>query len=372
MLTQHELVDLGRMTGQDLDDLCAEAVNIRNKYWGWTVSYSRKVFIPLTNMCRDQCGYCTFVKTPESGQAYLMTPAQVRQTITNGDRLGCQEALFSLGEKPELKYQLARDMLAAQGYDTMVDYLEAMCQMVLKETTLLPHINAGTLQKEELYRLKQVSASMGLMLEISSKRLHQPGMAHENCPDKVPIQRLRTLERAGQLDIPFTTGLLIGIGETWEERIKTLLDIRDLHAQYGHIQEVIVQNFRAKPDTAMAHFQEPDQDEMRRTLAVTRLCLPAEISLQAPPNLQQDYITYLGAGLNDWGGISPLTQDFINPEYAWPEIDHLWALCQAEGYQLIQRQTIYPRFIAQPHRYIAKPLQPFFQGQAMAVGQEIS
>lgn len=371
MLTQHELVDLGRVTGQDLDDLCAEAVKIRHSYWGRAVSYSRKVFIPLTNMCRDSCGYCTFVKTPETGQAYLMTPSQIRKTIQAGERLGCQEALFSLGEKPELKYQLARDLLAAQGYDSMVDYLEAMCQMVLSETSLLPHVNAGTLQLAELRRLKQVSASMGLMLENSSKRLHQPGMAHYACPDKVPLQRLRTIARAGQLDIPFTTGMLIGIGENWAERIQTLLDIRDLHQQYGHIQEVIIQNFRAKPGTAMADSPEPDRDDMRRTLAVARICLPPEISLQAPPNLEQDYIAYLAAGLNDWGGISPLTQDFINPECAWPEIERLEKLCQGQNYQLIQRQTIYPRFAAQSHRYLAAPLQPLFQAQQAVVGQEV-
>ncbi len=371
MLEKHELVDLGRLSGQELDAVCAQAAQKRNAYWGKALSYSRKIFLPLTNMCRDNCGYCTFVKTPESGSAYLMTPETIRMTVERGQALDCKEALFSLGEKPELRYQMARDLLAAEGHDTLISYLEAMCALVLEESNLIPHVNAGTLTFSELRRLKQVSGSMGLMLETSSKRLHAPGMAHYACPDKVPLQRLRTLERAGQLDIPFTTGILIGIGETWEERIDTLLDIRRVHQHYGHIQEVIIQNFRAKPGTLMAHYPEPDAEEMRRTLAVARLCLPVEISLQAPPNLQQDYIDYLGAGLNDWGGISPLTQDFINPECAWPEIAHLSNLCENEGYHLVQRQTVYPRFLHQAEAYLAESLREKVFAQQRSSEQEM-
>jgi FO synthase len=310
------------------------------------------VFVPLTTLCRDECGYCAFVKRPGEPGARVMTPDQVMAVVEAGAALGCKEVLFSLGEKPERRYQMARDALARLGHARMTDYLRAMCERVLDETGLLPHVNAGTLDDDEIAMLKPVSGSMGMMLESVSKRLCQPGGAHHGCPDKVPIQRLRTLERAGRQGVPFTTGILIGIGESWAERIETLEAINQVHARYGHIQEVIVQNFRAKPGIRMADHPEPDHDDMRRTLAVARLMLAPGISLQAPPNLAPDYLNYLDCGLNDWGGISPLTVDHINPERAWPHIADLAAGCARRGCTLQERLTVYPRYIAGGARYL--------------------
>ncbi|MBY4677015.1 7,8-didemethyl-8-hydroxy-5-deazariboflavin synthase CofG [Marinobacterium arenosum] len=357
MLKRQEAIQLGGATGPDLHQLCNTAARLRDQHWGERITYSRKVFIPLTNMCRDRCGYCTFVQSPDSPQANLLSPAQVMEIVNDGEQLGCKEALLSLGEKPEQRHQRARDLLVAQGHQSMAGYLRQIGEQILRDSSLLPHINAGTLSRDELRLLKPVAASMGMMLESVSRRLLAKGMAHHGCPDKVPVQRLRTLERAGQLDVPFTTGILIGIGENWQERIDSLLAINELHLQYGHIQEVIVQNFRAKAGTAMAAHPEPDLDDMRRTLAVARLLLHPTISLQAPPNLAQRYGSYISAGINDWGGISPLTLDHINPERAWPQIDSLGAACQGLGYRLQERLTVYPRYQSeQPqggHRYLA-------------------
>jgi FO synthase len=261
-----------------------------------------------------------------------------------GQRLGCKEALFSLGERPELRYPEAREALARLGHATTLDYVIAMCESVLRRTTLIPHVNAGTMTEDELKRVKAVSGSVGLMLENVSRRLVRPGMAHHACPDKVPVQRLRTLEKAGKLALPTTSGMLIGIGETWNERIDTLYALADLHAKYGHLQEVIVQNFRAKPGTPMAHHPEPGMDDMLRTLAAARLILPADVSLQAPPNLHDDFGRYLEAGINDWGGISPLTADHINPERAWPAIQQIEERTKERGFTLIERLTTYPSF----------------------------
>jgi len=344
MLNIREAESYGRATGPDLFALCEQASAIRDHHWGNTLTYSRKVFIPLTNMCRDQCGYCTFVKAPDSPEAGYMTPDQVLETARQGEQAGCKEALFSLGERPEQRHDLARQWLDKLGARSTLDYLHDQCQNVLEHTRLLPHINAGALSKEELRQLKPVAASMGMMLENITLDLLKQGGAHHGCPDKTPKRRLATLEAAGQLDIAFTTGLLIGIGESWQDRIASLAAIRDIHQQYGHIQEVIIQNFRAKPGTAMACTQEPDLDEMKRTLAVARLMLPPEISLQAPPNLEAGYGAYISAGLNDWGGISPVTRDFINPERAWPQISSLDTACQGKGFELAERLTIYPRY----------------------------
>lgn len=343
-----EAIGLENASGPELHALCSEAAALRDKHWGKQISYSRKVFIPLTNMCRDTCGYCTFVKTPDSPEASLLTPTEVMQIVRGGEQLGCKEALLSLGEKPEKRHALARQRLAEEGHSSMAGYLRQIGEQILQDSSLLPHINAGTLSLDELRLLKPVSASMGMMLETVSRRLLQKGMAHHGCPDKVPLQRLRTLERAGQLAVPFTTGILIGIGESWEERVDSLLAINSIHQQYGHIQEVIVQNFRAKPGTAMADHPEPDLDDMRRTLAVARLLLDPSISLQAPPNLETRYGSYISSGINDWGGISPLTCDHINPERAWPQIDSLRRAGEGLGYPLQERLTIYPRF--QPAR----------------------
>ena len=368
MLSRQEALALANVTGPDLHALCESAAQVRDICYGQLLTYSRKVFIPLTNMCRDSCGYCTFVKTPESGQAGYLTPDEVMDIVQRGEQLGCKEALFSLGEKPELKYSYARDRLQTLGYSSTVDYLHDVAAQVIDQSYLLPHINAGTLDKDDVRRLKPVAASMGMMLENISRRLLRKGMAHHACPDKVPQARLKTIEYAGQLDVPFTTGILIGIGESWEERIDSLLAINEMHLYYGHVQEVIVQNFRAKAGTAMAAHAEPDLDDMRRTLAVARLLLHPSISLQAPPNLEQHYGAYISAGINDWGGISPLTIDHINPERAWPQISSLKQACQGKGYQLRERLTVYPRYLQQSERYLDDGISPFISGMAASNG----
>jgi FO synthase len=351
-------MSLGNAKGAALDALCAEAGARRDAHYGRVVTYSRKIFVPLTTLCRDDCGYCTFVKRPGEPGAKYLTPEEVLALVRAGQALGCKEVLFSLGEKPELRYEAARAVLAGLGYARTIDYLHAMCVRVRDETGLIPHVNAGTLDEDEFRLLKPVSGSMGMMLENVSKRLCEPGGPHFACPDKVPVQRLRTLERAGRLGVPFTTGILIGIGETWAERIESLRAIAEIHRRFGHIQEVIVQNFRAKPGTPMAHHPEPDHDEMRRTLTLARLLLPIEISLQAPPNLAPSHLDYLDCGINDWGGISPLTIDHINPEYAWPQIDRLATGMAARGYSLQERLTVYPAFIARAAHYIDPAIAP--------------
>ena len=340
--------------GALLEFLLARAAETRDAAWGRVVTYSRKVFIPLTNLCRDSCGYCTFVKQPgEPGAGYL-SPEQVMRIVKRGQELGCKEALFSLGEKPELRYPEAAAMLRNLGFETTLDYTIAMCRMVLERSSLVPHVNLGTMTRAELARVKQVSGSAGLMLENISRRLTRPGMPHHACPDKVPVQRVRTLEAAGAESVPTTTGILIGIGESWAERIQSLEKIAQIHQQHGHIQEVIVQNFRAKPNTLMARHQEPDLTDMLRTLAVARLILPASISLQAPPNLSEEFEAYLDAGINDWGGVSPLTADHINPERAWPAVDEIALRSNRKGFQLVERLTTYPTYLGQPERYVAE------------------
>lgn len=325
-----------------LDPLRAQAADIRDRHWGSAISYSRKVFIPLTTMCRNTCGYCAFVKHPGDPGANYMTPDQVLDVATRGEALGCKEALFSLGERPERLYPEAREALARLGYETTVDYLIDACRLVLERTSLIPHVNAGTLTEAEVARLRDVSGSMGMMLETASKRLMKPGMAHHACPDKSPVLRLRTIEAAGRLGVPFTTGILIGIGETWEERVDSLYAIDAIHQRFGNVQEVIVQNFRAKQGTAMAEWLEPTRDDMLKTLAVARLILDPSISLQAPPNLGEEFEGYIGSGINDWGGISPLTADHINPERAWPALSELARRTAATGYRLVERLTVYP------------------------------
>lgn len=337
-----------------LADLMARAREIRDRQWGRTVTYSRKVFVPLTNMCRDTCGYCVFVQHPDLPTARIMTPDEVSEVVREGARTGCKEVLFSLGEKPELRYPKARDRLAALGFSRMSDYLREMCAWVLRETALVPHVNAGTLAEDEIAMLRPVCGSMGMMVENLSRRMTAPGMPHHACPDKTPAQRLRTLERAGRARVPFTTGILIGIGETWAERVEALAAIADLHRRHGHIQEVIVQNFRAKLGIAMADHPEPSADEMLRTIAAARLILPPEVSVQAPPNLSDRHGDYIAAGINDWGGISPVTIDHINPEAAWPEITMLRRTTEAAGHMLAERLTVYPDFLN--GRFSAPPL----------------
>jgi 7,8-didemethyl-8-hydroxy-5-deazariboflavin synthase CofG subunit len=343
---------LTNIDDQKLSELMFHAAQKRDASWGKVMTYSRKVFIPLTNYCRDECKYCTFVKRPGDASATIMTPDQVLAVAKQGQKLGCKEALFSLGEKPELRYRQVRLALRDMGYNSLIDYVIAMCQLVLTNTNLIPHVNAGNLTLDEFTQLKAVSASMGLMLESTSEALLEKGAAHFACPDKVPALRLATLERAGQLQVPFTTGILIGIGETWQDRVDSLNEINQLHKKYGHIQEVIVQNFRAKAGTEMADFPEPSLNDMLKTLAVARLMLDPSISLQAPPNLQQEFSQYIAAGINDWGGISPLTRDFINPENAWPQLNLLAQGCVQQGFALQERLTVYPDYLITKQTFI--------------------
>jgi 7,8-didemethyl-8-hydroxy-5-deazariboflavin synthase CofG subunit len=329
-----------------LPALLAAARAAKERFKPGVITYSRKVFLPLTNLCRDYCGYCTFRRDWADPGAHTMTPEEVLAVARAGEKLGCTEALFSLGDKPELVFPEMRETLRRLGYKSTLDYLEAMCELVLRETSLLPHPNPGLLSAEWIARLAAVSPSMGLMLETTNAALLGPGKAHDNAPDKVPAKRLRTIRDAGKKKVPFTTGLLIGIGESLEDRVDTLLAIRDLHERYGHIQEVIVQNFRVKPAIPMAHWPEPGRSEMLRAVAVARLLLP-KVNIQAPPNLSAPYYEELvDAGINDWGGVSPLTPDFINPERPWPHLEQLRLRTQAKGSELRQRLPVYPEFVA--------------------------
>ena len=327
-----------------LSELMERASKKRDAYWGKMITYSKKVFVPLTNMCRDTCSYCTFVKHPDDPEAKIMSPDEVLRSARKGENSGCKELLFSLGEKPEKRYVKPKKALAALGYESMTDYLYDMCKLVIEKTSLLPHVNAGTLSEYELKKLKNVSASMGMMLETTSKRLNKKGGAHYACPDKVPIQRIRTLVAAGSLKVPFTTGILIGIGETFDERIEALLLLEKINNRYGHIQEVIIQNFQRKPNIAMAEHPEPSLNDMLQTIALARIILSPSISIQAPPNLEQEHIIYIDAGINDWGGISPVTKDFINPQHPWPNIDALATMVRNAGFELGERLTVYPKF----------------------------
>ncbi|HET7259381.1 MAG TPA: 7,8-didemethyl-8-hydroxy-5-deazariboflavin synthase CofG [Candidatus Acidoferrum sp.] len=328
-----------------LNELLETACEVRRQGKGNVVSFSRKVFIPLTTLCRDYCGYCTFRKDPGEPGGHFMTPDEVLALAEQGKRAGCKEALFSLGDQPERIFPEAREFLRKQGYARTLDYLAAMCELVLERTGLLPHANPGLMDGAALDKLKESNASVGLMLENISVRLMRDGLPHANAPDKVPALRLRTMEEAGKRSIAFTTGILIGIDETMEERVDSLLAIRAIHERYGHIQEVIVQNFRAKPDIPMAAHPEPSLDGMLRTLGVARLILGPEMNLQAPPNLSyDDFPRLLGAGINDWGGISPVTKDFINPEAAWPQLEKLRVETEAKGFVLRERLAIYPEF----------------------------
>lgn len=329
-----------------LEELLEAAREVREQGKGKTVSFSKKVFIPLTTLCRDYCSYCTFRKDPGQPGAHFMTPEEVLALAEQGRRAGCKEALFSLGDQPERIFPEAREFLRRQGSARTLDYLAAMCELALEQTGLLPHANPGVMDGASLDKLKESNASVGLMLENVSARLMRDGLPHANAPDKVPALRLRTMEEAGKRSIAFTTGILIGIGETMEERVDSLLAIRAVHEKYGHIQEVIVQNFRAKPDIPMAQHSEPSLEEMLRTLAIARLIVGPQMNLQAPPNLSyEDFPRLLDAGINDWGGISPVTKDFINPEAAWPQISRLRAETEARGFALRERLALYPEFV---------------------------
>ena len=309
------------------------------------ITFSKKVFVPLTHLCRDVCHYCTFAKTPRRIASPYLAAEDVLRLCHEGAAQGCQEALFTLGEKPELRYKAARVALTEMGYDSTLDYVAHIAERVLKETGMLPHINAGNMTTEEILDLRKVSASMGIMLESASSRLCEKGMPHYGSPDKIPEVRLKTIDIAGQHAVPFTTGILIGIGETRLERIESLLAIKEIHNRHGHIQEIIVQNFRAKPDTKMSSAPEPDLNELLWTIAVARLIFGPEMNIQAPPNLSPGVLPQLvNAGINDWGGVSPLTPDHVNPEAPWPHLDNLARETEAAGKFLEQRLTIYPAY----------------------------
>ncbi|HXH83206.1 MAG TPA: 7,8-didemethyl-8-hydroxy-5-deazariboflavin synthase CofG [Candidatus Tectomicrobia bacterium] len=341
-----------------LAELLARAGEVRDRGRGRTVTFSAKVFVPLTTLCRDYCGYCTFRRDPGEAGGRTMEPDEVVALAQAGARLGAKEALFSLGDRPEARFPEHREFLRRHGHRTTLGYLRDVCARVLAESSLLPHVNPGLMGERDLAALREVSVSMGLMLESVSTRLLAPGMAHHRAPDKVPSRRLRTIALAGKLGIPFTSGILIGIGETPAERVEALLALRDLHERYGHLQEVIVQNFRAKPRIPMRDAPEPGLDELLRTLAVARLILGGDVNIQAPPNLSPGvYPRLLAAGLNDWGGVSPLTPDHINPEKPWPLLRELRRATESEGFTLRERLAIYPEFATRPE-WLHEALRP--------------
>lgn len=349
---------LSLMNDAPLPALLQAAAALRDRYKGPSVSYSRKVFIPLTHLCRDYCGYCTFRADPQAGVQPYMTPEDVMAVAEAGRRAGCKEALFSLGDQPERIFPEAKEFLKSLGFEHTLEYLAAMCELVLEKTGLLPHSNPGLMGPDVLRRLRETNVSVGLMLESATPRLSRPDGPHWRAPDKVPSLRLRTIEDAGRLSMAFTTGILIGIGETPEERVDALLAIRAAHEKYGHIQEVIVQPFRAKADIRMAQAPEPSKDDLQRTIAIARLVLGGEMNLQSPPNLlSEDYPDLLQAGINDWGGISPVTKDFINPEAAWPQISSLAARTAFAGFVLRERLAIYPEFSSRPE-FVSARLRP--------------
>jgi FO synthase len=345
--------------GADLDRLLAIAGRLRDLGHGRVVTYSRKVFIPLTMLCRDHCHYCTFARPPAKLEKPYLTPDEVVAIAEAGRALGCKEALFTLGDRPEQRYPVARAWLAERGYASTLDYLRAVAIRVVEETGLLPHLNPGVLSYEELARLKHVAPSMGLMLETSSDRLSARGGPHFGSPDKVPAVRLRTIEDAGRLAIPFTTGVLVGIGETLRERAESLFAIRELHRRYRHVQEVIVQNFRAKPGTAMRDSPEPTADEFVATVATARVLFGPLMHVQAPPNLSDpaERLRLLDAGIDDWGGVSPLTPDHVNPEKPWPPIEQLGETTAERGLELRERLTIYPEYATRPDPYLAAKMR---------------
>ena len=340
-----------------IDTLMACATQIRDDGHGRLVSYSRKVFIPLTELCRDVCHYCTFAKTPKKIDVPFLSPEQVLEIARAGQVSGCKEALFTLGDKPELRYAVALEALAKMGYATTLDYLHAMAELVINETGLLPHFNPGVMTRNELAKLREVSVSMGIMLESTSLRLMEQGGCHFGSPDKDPAVRLETIRHAGELKIPFTSGILIGIGETRADRIESLLALRNLHEEFGHIQEIIIQNFRAKPNTKMADVPEPDLADLQWTIAIARVIFGADMSIQAPPNLSDGGAGLIAAGINDWGGVSPVTPDHVNPEAPWPLLDHLADDTAGCGKILVERLGIYPNYAHQNTVWLDKKLR---------------
>jgi FO synthase len=334
-----------RCADEDVPALLGAAAAARDRAKGRTVTYSRKVFLPITNLCRDRCSYCTFRKDPDDPGAWTMTRADIVAWLERARSQGCREALMCLGDRPETAFRSHRETLRALGHRSTIGYVREACEIALA-LGLLPHTNAGLLSVEEMRWLRKVNVSLGLMLETTSPRLRMRGMAHNHAPDKEPGRRLVMIAEAGRLSIPFTTGILVGVGETPEDRVDSLFAIADLQRIYGHIQEVIIQNFRTKPEIPMADTAEPAAGELARAVAVARLVLGGDMNLQAPPNLSpDDHRLLLRAGINDWGGISPVTRDYVNPEAPWPEVAALGVTCEEEGFVLRERLAIYPEYV---------------------------
>jgi FO synthase len=344
--------DFLELVDAPLADVMAAAAERRDQQFGPRVTFSPKVFVPLTMLCRDRCGYCTFAKPPARLDAPYLEADAVVELASRGAALGCFEALFTLGEAPEERYPQAAQWLAGRGYGSTVDYLVATAARVLQETGLLPHANAGALSEDELLRLRAVSPSQGMMIETLAARLAEPGGPHHGAPDKTPERRLATLHAAGRARVPFTTGILVGIGETRAERIEALVAIANAHAEHGHVQEVIVQNFLPKVGTAMHRAPACPPDEFLWSIAAARLILPADVHLQAPPNLSDDLAPLLAAGIDDWGGVSPLTIDHVNPERPWPALERLQAATEAAGHVLAPRLTVYPEYVTRPDEWL--------------------
>jgi FO synthase len=349
---------LGLVDYADPGPLMPVAAALRDRGHGGLVSYSRKVFIPLTQLCRDVCHYCTFAHPPRRSEPAYLDAEQVLAIASAGAHAGCREALFTLGDKPELRYGAAREALARLGHETSLSYLAQMAELVLRETGLLPHLNPGVMTRADIDQLRHVSVSQGIMLESAAERLRRRGGPHFGSPDKDPEVRLETIAAAGEAAVPFTSGILIGIGETRRERIESLLALRDLHERYGHLQEIIIQNFRAKPGTRMARAPEPDLDDHLWTIAVARLIFGPEMNIQAPPNLNPGGLAQMiAAGINDWGGVSPVTPDHVNPEAPWPALDRLAERTAAAGKLLVERLAIYPAYARDPVRWLDPALR---------------
>ncbi|MGA6972163.1 MAG: 7,8-didemethyl-8-hydroxy-5-deazariboflavin synthase CofG [Candidatus Binatus sp.] len=344
-LSDADAIALIECPDSDLDAMLSAAAELRDRGKGRDVTYSRKVFLPVTNLCRDRCTYCTFRKDPGDPGAWTMMPDEIALWSRRGAELGCKEALMCLGDKPEVAFKEYRETLATLGVRTTIEYVGRACEIALAEG-LLPHTNAGLMTPDEMRALRPLNASMGLMLESISPRLRARGGVHQAAPDKDPALRIKMIDDAGALRIPFTTGILLGIGETPAERALSLTAIRDTHERHGHIQEVIIQNFRAKPEIAMADAPEPDAFDMARAIATARLVLGPSMNVQAPPNLSPRQIElFLNAGINDWGGISPLSKDYVNPEAPWPHIEKLGEACARAGFALGERLAIYNEYI---------------------------
>ena len=352
----------------DAGPLLAEAARLRDEGHGRTITYSRKVFVPITTLCRDTCTYCTFVKPPGGGGEYL-TPDDVRAIVRVGDELDCTEALLTLGDRPEDKWPQAQEFLDTQGCDTTLDYVVQMSELIRSEARLFPHANPGIMSESDIAALRPTNVSMGLMLENISDRLTEPGMPHHNCPDKIPAVRVETIRSAGRQRVPFTTGVLVGIGETTAELVDSLFALASLAKEFGHLQEFIVQNFRAKANTRMRHSPEPTIPYFVKVVAVARWILGAEANVQVPPNLTEDFGVYLDAGINDWGGVSPVTIDWVNPEAPWPHLETLAAVTADAGFTLTPRLPVYPEYVSD--EWIAPELRQSIAMRTDATGHAV-